>query len=461
MNMNRRDALKISAISIAAATTMGLSACNSSEAKTSTVSAKGTKLKKYQVVIIGGGFGGLTVAKNIKKKNPSIEVLIIEKNDFFMACPFSNTYLGKLEGINLGTFIRDYNEPTRNYGYDMLKAVVTDINRKEKFVQTTQGSIKYDTLVLSPGIAYDYESTIPGISTDKIQELRALAPGALIPGSEHVTLERNLSNMEDGNVIITVPSGKFRCPPAPFERACMIAAYMKKEDIRGKVIILNPSNKVAKGAAFKEAWKELYGDIIVHMEFAKITDVDTKSKTISISQTTKDELDDKKVVKQTLSYQVLNLIPNNKANPVIEMSGVETSKDNFGKVIMNGCSFRTKSDASIYAVGDVVGHAIPPSGQTAIWSAKQCADEIVSGFAGKIYTLAVKSKTQKASNVCFSMVGDRPEEAIRVYHDFSWNGKVIKGKGRVPKGRNGKFRDTGTAQATRDWFRGSMNDLFA
>lgn len=468
--MNRRDALKMGAVSVvAAATALSVTGCGKAEAAPAPTATSSNKniLGKHQVVVIGGGFGGLTVAKNLKKKDKNIDVLVIEKNDTFMSCPFSNTYLGKLEGINLGTFVHDYAQPVEKYGYAMLRSEVVGIDAKAKEVTTAHGVVQYDTLVLSPGIAYNYEQQFPTFSKEKIAQIQRTAPGALIPGSEHVILERSLSNMEDGDVVITVPSGKFRCPPAPFERACMIASYMKKEDIQGKVIILNPSAKIAKGAAFKEAWKELYGDRIIHMDNCKIDDVDVKGKSISFTQQVstgkKDEdgLAITKAVKKSHNYEVLNLIPNNKANAVVAMSGVETTQDSFGKVLMNGCSFRTKSDENIYAVGDVVGHGIPPSGQTAVWAGKQCADEIAHKIHAKSFTLAVKSKTITAGNVCYSMVGDNPEEAIMVTHDFSWTGKIIKGKGHVPKAPSGKFRSKGTAKATRDWYSGVMRDLFS
>jgi len=469
MNMNRRNALKLGAASVAAAavaTTM--TGCNADAAPAAAGAASGRKvLGKHQVVVIGGGFGGLTVAKGLKKKDSNFDVLVIEKNDTFMSCPFSNTYLGKLEGISLGTFVYDYAQPVSAHGYGFLRSEVVGIDRMAKEIHTAAGIVQYDILVLSPGIDYDYEGQFPTFSKEKIADLRRNAPGALIPGSEHVILERNLSDMEDGDVVITVPSGKFRCPPAPFERACMIATYMKKEDIQGKVIILNPSNKVAKGKAFKEAWSELYGDRIVHMEHCKITDVDTKGKSISFTQQVptgkKDEdgFEIMKAVKKSHNYEVLNLIPNNKANSVIAMSGLATTKDSFGKVLMNGCSFQTKSDENVYAVGDVVGHGIPPSGQTAVWAGQQCVAEIAHRLHGKTYVLPVKAAPVKAGNVCFSMVSDQPEEAIMVTHDFSWTGKTIKGKGHVPKAPSGKFRSGSTAKATHDWFRGIMGDLFS
>ena len=453
MEMNRRDAMKMGALGVAAVAATGMSGCTGAQAAPAAAGATGGKLLgSHKVVVIGGGFGGLTVANNLKKKNKDLDILVIEKNDTFMSCPVSNTYLGKLEGMNLGTFVFDYAQPVEKHGYSMLKSEVVAIDRASKRVTTAAGVIGYEILVLSPGIAYDYSGQFPTWSKEKIAQVARTAPAALIPGSEHVALERQLANMEDGDVVITVPNGKFRCPPAPFERASMIAAYMNKEDIRGKVIVLNPKAKFAKFGAFMESWKDLYSDRIVYVPNAKISDVDIASKTISY--TVEDE-------KKSHKYEVLNLMPNNRSNPVIEMAGLKTTTDAFRKVLMNGCSFQTATDNDIYAVGDVVAHGIPPSGQTAVWAGKQCAAEITARLAGKAYELPVKSKTVNAGNVCYSMVSDKPEEGIMVTHDFSWTGKVIKGKGHVPKAASGKYRSKGTAKALRDWYSGIMADLFA
>ncbi len=458
MSLNRRNLLKFGAISVAAAATMA--GCNKEAVPTkvsnSSAASASAVLGKHKVVVIGGGFGGLSVAKGLRKKDKSLDVLVIEKNETFMSCPYSNALLGKLDGVDFGTLIHDYAQPVEEHGYGMLHAEVTNIDRAAKQVHTTKGVVEYEILVLSPGIAYDYENQFKSWDAEKIKHIKRVAPGALISGKEHVILERNLSDMEDGDVIITIPEGKFRCPPAPFERASMIATYMEKEEIEGKVIILNPSAKMAKGPAFKESWEELHGDRIEHMDYCKITDVDPIAKTVTYL----DESDDDAVVSKTIKYEVLNLIPNNKANPVVEMSGVKTTTS-FGKVVMNGCSFQTKTDPDIYAVGDVVGHAIPPSGQTATWAAKQCVEEIFNRLEGKSYTLPVKTSTAKSANICYSIVGDKPKEAIFVTHDFTWNGKVIKSKGHVPKAPSGKFRSAPNAKATSDWYNGIMRDLFA
>ena len=465
MNISRRDLLKFAGISAAAAAVSGCAATTGAAPAAGTASGK--MLGKHQVVIIGGGWGGLTVAKELKKIDPKFDVAIIEKNDSFMSCPFSNCNLGGIEGVNLGMLSHDYSQAVENFGYGMLHATVTGIDREAKVVHTSKGGVGYDILVLAPGICYNYKGQFPEWSDAKIAKARRVAPGALIPGGEHIALDRLVKNMDDGDVIVTVPAGKFRCPPAPFERASMIANYMKNEGINGKVIILNETADIAKGAAFKEAWAEVYNGNVEHRANCKIVDVDFDKKEVTYVQTVYKDKDDVEGVKttHTAKYGVLNLIPHNKSNPVIEMSGVATTTDGFKKVKMatspeKPVSFQTATDASVYAVGDVVGHAIPPSGQTAIWSGKECAKEIAHVLHGKSYSVA-SVLPYKSANVCYSMVNGNPEEAIMVNHEFMVAGPVIGSKGSVPKDeKSGKFRTSGLAKATRDWYKGAMRDLF-
>ncbi|MDD4855691.1 MAG: FAD/NAD(P)-binding oxidoreductase [Sulfuricurvum sp.] len=468
MNISRRDLFKFAGISAAAAAVSGCTATTGA-APVADLNTANKMLGRHQVVIIGGGFGGLTVAKELKKIDPKFDVAIIEKNDSFMSCPFSNCNLGGIEGVNLSTLTHDYSQAIEANGYGMLTASVTGINRAAKIVYTSKGSVGYDILVMAPGIDYNYKGQFPTWDAAKIAKARRLTPAALVPGGEHIALDRMVKNMEDGDVVITVPAGKYRCPPAPFERASMIANFMKKEGIKGKVIILNETAEVAKGAAFKESWKELNAGVVEHNDNCKIVDVDFDKKVITYVQTVFANKDDTVGVAttKTQKYGIFNFIPHNMSNPVIEMSGVATTPDGFKKVKMatsaeKPVSFQTATDVNVYAVGDVVGHAIPPSGQSAIWSGKECAKEIAHVLHGKSYSVA-SALPYKSANVCYSMVNGNPEEAIMVNHEFMVAGPVIGSKGSVPKGDtvNDKFRSTGLGKATRDWYKGAMRDLFS
>jgi len=453
MAMNRRDTFKLAGVAAAAAAMPSMA--TASEAKASKTTGK-------SVVIIGAGFGGLTMAKALRKSDKSIEVTVIEKRSMHMACPLSSALLGGLENVSLSMYVGDYGQPATKYGYTFVNSEVTSINREAKEVHTTTaGAVGYDILVLSPGIAYDYEKQFPTWSKKKIAHVAAACPAGLMPGNEHIALKRQLDNMDDGNVIIVPPAkGKYRCPPAPYERTALIANYLKKEGIKGKVVVLDTRNgKFAKGKAFKESWDDLFADFVEYKGLTEVTDVDPVAKTITYTEYA--NVDDEKGTVKTDKYEVCNLMPINKCSPVIAMAGIE--HNGAGYAAMDGYSFRSKSDKNVYVIGDAVTHAIPPSGQTAIWGAHRAAGQIIAQLNGKVDD-PTKGLPAKAANVCFSMVNGSPEEAIMVTHTFSADksGK-LKGKGNVPKPKdgNGKFRSGGTAKATREWFGGVMREMFA
>lgn len=456
--MERRDLFKYAGVSIAA---VAITGCTSSAS--SVEAAKPIKMKSNgkRVVVVGAGFGGLTVAKQLRQKDSSIEVIVLEKKDIFMACPYSNAYLGGIEGVSLETLTHDYYAPAQAHGYEFIQTEVTAINRKAKMVTTTSGTISYDILVLSPGIAYDYESQFPTWSKEKIASVSRACPAALMPGSEHLALKRQLENMEDGNVVIIPPaSGKYRCPPAPYERTAMAAQYMKAEGIEGKVIVLDTrGGAFAKGAAFKESWKDVFGDKIQYNGNTKIVDINPETKTVTYKEFK--DVEDEVGVEKTLKYEVCNFIPINKASPVITMADIKTNAAGFA--MMEGTSFRSVSDKNIYVLGDCVTHGIPPSGQTAIWGAKRAASEIISQLGGKAFD-SKSGLPAKNANVCYSMINGNPNEAIMVTHDFDVNPTTgnLKNKGNVPKPTdgNGKFRSKGVGKLTTEWFNGVKRDLF-
>lgn len=458
MGLNRRDVLKVGGLSAVAAAMGGCSTMVQPEAPSKAHMAKAMFMpapKGNRVVVVGGGFGGLSLAKSVKQNNPQSEVVVLDRREIFFSCPFSNAYLAELEDTDLNIFTRDYYGAAKEFGYQFVQCEVMGIDRMNKSVSTSKGDIGYDLLVLSPGIAYDYEKQFPQWDAQKIARVAQEAPAAMVAGGEHLALKRQLEQMDDGDVIITVPFGKYRCPPAPYERACMVAHYMDKEGIEGKVVILDAAKKPrAKAAAFNEAFNDLYKDRIVFVGETKIKDVNLDKK--EITYTTEDENFNTK--EHTRSYQVLNLIPQNRANPIIEMAGIETNA--WGGAKLSGAGFTSVTDSNVYVIGDCVGHGIPPSGQTANWAGKRVGKQIALRLAGK----AVDEMEQipyKNANMCYSMVGGDPEEAIMVTHEFVYEKDMLVGKGFVPKDEgSGKFRTTQLGRVTREWYRGIISDMF-
>ncbi|HEX5623661.1 MAG TPA: FAD/NAD(P)-binding oxidoreductase [Sulfuricurvum sp.] len=453
MNLSRRDLLKASGIGAAALALGG--AATAAPAAEATASAASVELMPKpagkRVLIIGGGWGGLTAARYIKKEAPEAEVVVLEKRDTFVSCPISNEWLAG--EIPMDFLTRDYFTAAKDFGYKIFQTTVTAIDRKTRTVTTTTGSVEYDYLLLSPGIAYDYSKWF-GKDALAAERCRQECPPALMSGSEHVALKKMLEEFEGGNFIISVPDGAYRCPPAPYERAAMMAHYMKKNGIQGKVIILDPKAKPApKGPGFLAAYKELYADIVDYRPNSLVKTVDLDKKEVIVTVT----LPDERTEEVRIPYTAANLMPVNKASDVIAMAGVAGGKAGWG--VMTSPTFQTKADERVFVIGDAVGgYPYPKSGAIANGQGRIVASHIASLIQGRP---ALKEVTLP-ENICFSMVNG--EEAISIGVTFSLmddkdlNGndiKVIK-----PKMTENNTRSTALGKTTHSWFKGMMTDIF-
>ncbi|MDP3267081.1 MAG: FAD-dependent oxidoreductase [Sulfuricurvum sp.] len=449
MNLSRRDLLKASGIGAAALALGGTtaSAADTTAASEELMSAPTGK----RVLIIGGGWGGLTAARYIKKEAPETEVVVLEKRDMFVSCPLSNEWLAG--EIPMDFLTRDYFTAAKEFGYKMLQTTVTGIDRKTRIVTTTTGSIGYDYLVLSPGIAYDYSKWF-GKDALAAERCRQECPPALIHGSEHVALKKMLEDFEGGNFIISVPDGAYRCPPAPYERAAMMAHYMKKNGIKGKIIILDPKAKPApKGPGFLAAYKELYPDIVDYRPNSLVKTVDLDKKEVVVTVTLADE----RTEEQRIPYAAANLMPVNKASDIIAMAGVSGGKAGWG--VMTSPTFQTKADERVFVIGDAVGgYPYPKSGAIANGQGHIVASQIASIIQGR----PTLKEVTLPQNICYSMVNG--EEAISIGVTFSLmddkdlNGndiKVIK-----PKMTENNTRSTEMGKTTHEWYKGMMRDIF-
>lgn len=457
--MERRDLFKLAGVSIAAAT---LSGCTISTASME-MAKQPLKAKSNgkRIVVIGAGFGGLSIAKQLRQKEKSLEVVVLDKKDMFMSCPHSNAYLGGLDNVSLESLMHDFYGASQTHGYDFIQTEVTAIDTISKTVITTSGSLTYDILVLSPGIAYDYDKQFPTWNKAKIDDVAKACPAALIAGNEHLALKRQLVTMGDGDVVIIPPAlGKSRCPTAPYERASMIAHHMRQEGILGKVIVLDTVGVTfGKTIAFKESWEGVYGGRIEHIEHTKIMDINPTKKTITYKEFK--DANDQVGVDKTIAYAVCNFMPINKASNVIAMAGIKTNAAGFA--LMEGSSFRSISNKNIYVIGDCVGHNIPATAHTAVWSAKRAASEIVAQLGGA----AFNSKSYlpaKDANIGYSLVNGNPHEALMVTHDFEINPSNgnLTSKGEIPRAKDGygMYRSKGLGKTADDWFKEIKKELF-
>lgn len=164
-----------------------------------------------RVVVVGGGPGGATAARYIAKdSNGEIDVTLIDANETFTTCFFSNLYLGDFQSFD--DITHNWDQLVANHGITKITAYATGVDRAAKTVTLDNGdTVEYDRLVLSPGIDIVYDS-VPGYS----EEVSEIAPHAWRAGRQTQILKEKLDALEDGqHIVMVAPPNPYRCPPAP------------------------------------------------------------------------------------------------------------------------------------------------------------------------------------------------------------------------------------------------------
>ena len=417
MKMNRRTMIKIVGGVVAAKTITSCGQVANAKSGPKSGSSQFGRAGGNRVVVCGGGWGGVSVARSVKEANPQAEVFLIEKNQVFSSCPMSNLYLSGM----MPFYFSDYTVLSQK-GINVIQSVINGIDSGNRKVFGSFGEIEYDYLVLSPGIDYMYESV------QGLKEAKNHIPIAWKPAAEHLFLKKELENFEGGTMVIGIPKGPIRCPPGPYERVAMMAYHLKKNNIKGKILVFDANEKpMSKGKGFLAAYKDLYGDIVEYHSSHEVEAVDHNKKVVSHS------FGDTK-------YDMANIIPQMKAGELVRMAGVGDRWVN-----VKGTDFRTEANDRVYVVGDAIGNqGFPKSGFMANSVGVACGQQIARRMAGKPLTVP------KLANTCFSTVDGAGEvgQAIKVSHVFKLDQKTDKWS---KKGKANVNRSEDMAYAGREW----------
>jgi sulfide dehydrogenase [flavocytochrome c] flavoprotein subunit len=344
-----------------------------------------------RTIVVGGGWGGLTMAKHLKLHAPDMDVVLIEKRAVFFSCPVSNLWLADL--VTYDFLTHSFVDAARNNKYTFFNATVVDVDREKRRLYTEQGYVDYDYLVLSPGIDYDYDDI--GVHVPEEQYLLAQTyPAAFKPGSEHITLKRKVDEFERGLFALTVPSGNYRCLPAPYERACMIASVFKRKKIPAKVLLLDDSHDIKiKGEGFHAAFDELYKDYIEYYTSVDIAQVSVEKKTI-IGMFDDFQFDDAAIY------------PRIRGARLIETLGLVSETSPQKEARINQYRNNYVYDKRVYIIGDSRSTGYSKSGSTAQAEARFVAKVIVERTKGN------EIEWESPYTSCYSMVNAEPAEAI-------------------------------------------------
>lgn len=438
--MERRDLLKLGLLS--SVMTIG-NVYGSTESSNQNIDINKI-VNKQRVIIIGGGFAGLSVAKNIKINYNNVEVFVFESKNIFASCPYSNLWFGGVEGVKYEDLLFSPLEPAKRYDYRLINDKVISINRNKKTITTLNSEFEYSLLVIATGIEYNYATF--GLDENKAKECQNLFPASYNGGNEQLTLKKKIENFKKGTFLITVPKGTYRCPPAPYERACLIANYFKAKKLNAKVVVIDPREKpTTKAKGFLKAFNELYKDYIEYLPMSNITNIDTENKIVyydTFDSTTK------QFIQKKINFDDANIIPSNIATKLLKQSGLEITKDGWAKV--KSPSFESLNDENIFIVGDALGeYPFPKSAQMA----NSCGIILGEQIAKKLEKKDPQYGTSLPGNVCYSMVSTTT--AISVIHQAYLENKVVKVKAELFE-----EADNATAIATKNWYAGITNNIF-
>jgi sulfide dehydrogenase [flavocytochrome c] flavoprotein chain len=389
------------------------------------------------VVVIGGGFGGAACARALRRSDPKLRVTLVEASSTFVAAPHSNGAIVGLHDLKLQQF--GYEKIAAD-GIAVVIARATAIDPAARAVTlSTGGPLSYDRLVVSPGIAFRWDA-IHGYDASSSKRM----PHAFVNGEQVALLRAQLEAMPDGGVVaVSAPVNPARCPPAPYERASLIAHYVRTKKPRSKVLILDAKDSFTMQRQFQAAWKELYPGLLEWVPLSSgglVTSVDMEERTVTT------DFDSYKV-------DVASIIPPQHAGEIAITSGIA---DRTGWCPIDPVTFESKLQQSIHVTGDAaIGGAMPKSASAAVSEAKLCAAAIVALLRGE------KPAAPTLESACYSLIA--PNYAISIkgrYHVVDGQFMEIEGAGSTSPPGAGAAQRAAEAQQADDWYRTITHEVF-
>ena len=368
-----------------------------------------------KVVVVGGGYGGATAAKYLRMfSEGTVDVTLVEPNATFISCPISNLVVGGFK--NMADITTPYDNLQARHGVKLVKDMVTAIDPAKKVVKLAGGGeLPYDRVIVSPGIDFMWEA-LPGMASPAAKDKVLHAWKA---GPQTVALRKQLEAMPDGGVYaLTIPQAPYRCPPGPYERACLVAAYFKKAKPKSKVIIFDANDDIqSKKGLFMKAWSEHYKGIIEYRPKHKVVDVDAATNTLKF------EFND------DFKASVANVVPDMRAGDIAVKTGLATANKRWCEIDWQ--THESVAVKGVHVLGDALQIAplMPKSGHMANQHAKVCAAAVVSLLQGK-----APPALPLYANTCYSFVTDEDVVHVASVHRYDAEKKtmlVVPGAGGV------------------------------
>jgi len=351
-----------------------------------------------RVVIVGGGWGGLAAASQLRQLAPELEVTLVDRQPAFMSFALSNRWLVDAGAAPWAS--HDYAGLARKYGYRFVQAEVAGVDIARRSVTTASGELPYDWLVLAPGIREDW-SAWQVDDPRAIAELRRRHSGAMQSPADLPALKQRLASFKGGDLLMTIPPAPYRCPPAPYERALFIAWWLKTQKIPGKLVIADPNPMMP---AFRNILLDRYKDQVTYLDHAKVRSVDLARQSVAT------DIDD-------IRFDVALLSPPQQAADVLWQAGLirpEEGGKPSGWAALGATDFRSAADGRVFVIGDAAGLVspqfgyFPKTGQVASRMGQSVARQIAVQATGKAQAPLLPE------SVCHVTSSVEPLENVRI-----------------------------------------------
>jgi NADPH-dependent 2,4-dienoyl-CoA reductase/sulfur reductase-like enzyme len=346
-----------------------------------------------RVVVVGAGYGGATAAKYVRiLSGGRIDVILVDQDADFISCPVSNRVLGGQKTLEQLTF--GYGPLQQHHGVTFMQGRVTAIDADKSRILMAGKKLAYDRLIVAPGIDFIYDA-FPMLAGAQQQ-----IPHAWKAGPQTRNLHRQLIAMPDGGVFtIVVPPQPYRCPPAPYERACQAAYYFKTHKPRCKIIVLDANPVItSKRALFERAWRDLYPGMIEYLPGSELQAVDVATKTV-------------RTAFDTVRSDVLNIIPPQRAGRIAQDGGLANVEGRWCEV--DFISYASAVLPRVHVIGDAIDAGLPKSAHMANAQAKICARAVVDLMLGQ-----APDPAPAFANTCYSYVDDRQAMHISTLYRY-------------------------------------------
>jgi sulfide dehydrogenase [flavocytochrome c] flavoprotein chain len=354
--------------------------------------AEPKRATRATVLIVGGGFAGSACALRLRQLNPALQVTLVDPDEIYTTCPMSNAALVGQRDLNS---LRVSRRGLTRHGVKYLKDSVATVDPRARRVQLAGGGeLAYDRLVVASGIRFLWDKPA-GYS--EAASLRM--PHAWQAGAQTQILAAQLRALPDGGVVaISVPAGPMRCPPGPFERASLMAAYLARAKKRCKILIFDANNHFPRQDEFSEAWQALYPGVI---EWISVVDGGAVER-----------VDPARMVLQSASGEhrvdIANIIPPQAPGSVAVQMGLASDH---GWCPVKPLTFESTLVEHAYVIGDsCIADPMPKAASAACSQALQCAASIVASLAGR------EPESAALESVCYSALS--LDTALSIHAQF-------------------------------------------